>query len=147
MWKSEPDACGDSAVAAARGAAGVAHLAVREVEDGVGPIVEAVEDVRRVDDGDAAQGGLLLQECEERLAGREVEVGRHLVEEQEVRRAEELEEELGAAALAVGDLVQPPLEVETEERDQPREAPLDQVAVEAIADKGVDEARAHLRDL
>ena len=83
-----------------------------------GPRVEAVEDMRRVDDGGAPRLSLALEPKEEVLPNDHVERGRDLVEEQDVEGPQEAEEELDASPLAIRDLVHPPLEVDAQEVKQ-----------------------------
>mmetsp|Transcript_36620 Transcript_36620/g.84660 ORF Transcript_36620/g.84660 Transcript_36620/m.84660 type:complete len:398 (+) Transcript_36620:527-1720(+) len=86
------------------------------------PRVKAVEDVGCVDDGGIARLGLLLQPHEEVLAHDHVERGGDLVEEEDVERAQEREEELHAPPLSVRDLVHAPVGVDAEDVDQLRAA-------------------------
>ena len=58
-----------------------------------GPVAHAVEDVRRVDDARAALLRLAAQVSEQVDARAEVEVGGELIEQQELERVEQAEEE------------------------------------------------------
>mmetsp|Transcript_30545 Transcript_30545/g.97471 ORF Transcript_30545/g.97471 Transcript_30545/m.97471 type:complete len:255 (+) Transcript_30545:417-1181(+) len=78
------------------------------------PVVEAVEDVRRVDDAAAALLALLLQPQKQVLPHHHVKGNRHLVHEQHLKGAHEPKHELHAAALAVAERVHAPGRVNAE---------------------------------
>mmetsp|Transcript_16750 Transcript_16750/g.52369 ORF Transcript_16750/g.52369 Transcript_16750/m.52369 type:complete len:208 (+) Transcript_16750:725-1348(+) len=90
----------------------------REEVDVGGPVVEAVEDVRGVDDGRGPRLGLLPEPLQEILTDDDVEAGGDLVEEEDGEGANQAEEELDAAALAVRDPVHAPVQVHPEDVDE-----------------------------
>ena len=93
---------------------------VVEVVDVRRPIAEPVKDVRVAYTIVAPRVlGLLPQPLEQVLAHDHVERGRHLVEQQDLERADQPEEELrGTPPLAVRDLVHAPLGVHAEQLHQ-----------------------------
>ena len=80
-------------------------------------LLQPVEDVRGVDDGDVALLALLSEETHQVRAAEDVEVDGDLIEEEDAVLDHQAVRELHAAALAVGDLVHPPLRVDVEDVD------------------------------
>eukprot|EP00327_Prymnesium_parvum_P019336 CAMPEP_0113244596 /NCGR_PEP_ID=MMETSP0008_2-20120614/8487_1 /TAXON_ID=97485 /ORGANISM="Prymnesium parvum" /LENGTH=271 /DNA_ID=CAMNT_0000092227 /DNA_START=206 /DNA_END=1018 /DNA_ORIENTATION=+ /assembly_acc=CAM_ASM_000153 len=124
--------------------AGVRDGAMLQMEHVRRPVVEPVEDVRRVDDSRAPLLALLAEEVEQRRD--DVQVGRHLVHQQQVGGAEQLEEQLRAAALAVGDLVESPRQVHVEQRDEAVHPRGDELAAHPVAHQRLHEGRRHVLD-
>mmetsp|Transcript_39907 Transcript_39907/g.68485 ORF Transcript_39907/g.68485 Transcript_39907/m.68485 type:complete len:322 (+) Transcript_39907:364-1329(+) len=124
----------------------VRDRALLHVQQVGGPVVEAVKDVRRVDDGGAAHVALLLEELEQRLPRDHVEVGGHLVHQQQLRRSKELQEQLGAAALSVRHLVEAPLHVHVQQRDEPVHPRGEHRRVHAVAHERLGELLGHVPD-
>ena len=87
--------------------AGVALVA--QVVQVRGPVVQAVEYVRRVEDGGAARLGLVLQPAQQVLAHHHVQRHRHLVQQQYLEGANEAQEDLHPPSLPVRHLVHAPL--------------------------------------
>lgn len=86
----------------------------REEVDVGRPVVETVEDVRGVHDGGTSSFGFFPQPKKKILPDDDVEAGSDFVEEKNIERANEAEEELDSTPLPVRDLVHSPVEVDAE---------------------------------
>lgn len=94
------------------------HFPQRHVHEMRGPRREVIQDMRRVHNRARALVRLLLEEREEVAAAEQVEIDGDFVEEQDRPGPEKPHGELHAAALAVGDRVHAPRQVDVKDVDE-----------------------------
>ncbi|VEU39901.1 unnamed protein product [Pseudo-nitzschia multistriata] len=91
---------------------------VVQVEQVGRPVVEAVKDVRRVQNSGAPLVALLDEPLEQVLSDADVEAGGDFVEEQDLKGPDQAQHDLDPAALPVRELVHVPVQIDSEHADQ-----------------------------